>query len=218
MRASCARRSSLPIVDVIDLPIWAAFRANSDREPGFPGCEEPFACCFSCVVRRDWRWAPPLVEDWRFCACVRIVRNSVVRSCIEVETMPGKCGNGKRQAREIRGGSWALPDGQGDGFGDDEEAKSTPLPSQRCVFFWPVGSKRLALVVHQVSVAVLYIIERLLVLPAVSLAFCRCQRKRFWNNKRVGATIVAVYLKTTSVWRVSMRSSPDSKPGFLAWS
>lgn len=88
----CASLSNFPIVTVMPRPICAAFRANSDLALRSPfGVAEPFVSRFCASESKEARCAPPFVEDWRFCACVRMERNSVVRSCIVVFVMVVGC-------------------------------------------------------------------------------------------------------------------------------
>lgn len=68
------------------LPTWAAFLANSDRalrsDPA-----DPFASRLCTSESNDVRCDPTFEVFCRFWAWVRIVRNSFVRSCIDVVTM-----------------------------------------------------------------------------------------------------------------------------------
>jgi len=63
------------------LPIAAASRANCER--ALLGAASPFASSFCCCDRSDWRCCE-VGAFCRFCAWARMVRNSVVRSCIDV--------------------------------------------------------------------------------------------------------------------------------------
>lgn len=77
----CANLSSFPMVAVIPLPIAAASRANCER--ALLGAASPLASCFCCCDKRDCRCCV-VGAFCRFCACARIVLNSLVRSCIDV--------------------------------------------------------------------------------------------------------------------------------------
>lgn len=84
----CASLSNLPIVAVIPLPIAAASLANCDL--ALLGAASPFAACFCCSDRRDCRCCV-IGAFCRLCACATMVRNSFVRSCIDVTIFLAVC-------------------------------------------------------------------------------------------------------------------------------
>ncbi len=79
-----ASLSNFAIVPVMPLPISAALRANSDlvplRAPFASPFGDPEASLLCLSESSDCRCAPIFEIAWRFSICVRIERNSLVRS------------------------------------------------------------------------------------------------------------------------------------------